>query len=140
MCGCNILKIAQCVNLITPVNFICKIRGTYLILPKPTQFQPTLFTFFIQNHISPTTPQNDIKRCGIFLRIFWYVWKVCRILSPCPNAHANVKKCIFVVLSPGTRFELGIIGNDFQSSTIWAIRILVLFTEFENSKNPGIQP
>ena len=41
MCGWNILKIAQCVNLITPVIFICKIRGTYLILPKPTQFQPT---------------------------------------------------------------------------------------------------
>ena len=33
MCGCNILKIAQCFNLITPNIFICKIRGTYLILP-----------------------------------------------------------------------------------------------------------
>ena len=32
MCGCNILKIAQCFILITPVIFICKIRGTYLIL------------------------------------------------------------------------------------------------------------
>ena len=57
MRGCNILKIAQCVDLITPVIFIRKIRGTYLILPKPTQFQPTLFPFFvrffIQNHIFP---------------------------------------------------------------------------------------
>ena len=41
MCGCNIIKIAQYFNLITPNIFICKIRGTYLILPKPTQFQPT---------------------------------------------------------------------------------------------------
>ena len=35
MRGCNILKIGQCVDLITPVIFIRKIRGTYLILPKP---------------------------------------------------------------------------------------------------------
>ena len=30
---CNMLRIAQCVNLITPVIFTCKITGTYLILP-----------------------------------------------------------------------------------------------------------
>ena len=39
MRGCNILKIPECVNVITPVIFIFKIRGTYSILPKPTQFQ-----------------------------------------------------------------------------------------------------
>ena len=32
-----------------------------------------------------------------------------------------------------------VVLNDFWSSPIWAIKIQVLFTEFENLKNPGIQ-
>ena len=88
--GCYILEVTQCVYLFTSVIFVCNIRGTYLIFPQPTQFQPPLFQifgrFFIQNHVSSTALQNDIgiKRCGIFSRIFWYIWKVCRILSQTP--------------------------------------------------------
>ena len=36
---------------------------------------------------------------------------------------------------PGNWFEFGIIGNDF-----WAIQIKASYTEFENLKNPRIQP
>ena len=88
----------------------------------------------MQNHICRTFPQDDI---GI---IFRYMLKVCRILTPYPNAYAKVKKWIFVVQFPGNWFEFGIIGNDFQSSTFWAIQINVSFTEFKNPKNPVIQP
>ena len=56
------------------------------------------------------------------------------------NAHAKVKKLISDVQFSGNQFELGIIENDFWSSTIWAIQIQVSFPEFENPKNPGIQP
>ena len=41
-----------------------------------------------------------IKRCGIFLRIFWYMWKVCRIMPTYPNAHAKVKKSVFLFWVP----------------------------------------
>ena len=61
-------------------------------------------------------------------------------MSTYSNAHAKVKNDIFHVPFPGNGFELGIIGNDFSSSTIWAIQIYFLFTEFKNRKNPGIQP
>ena len=45
-------KITQCVDLVTVVIFIYKIRDTYLISLQPTQF--SIFgQFFIQNHISP---------------------------------------------------------------------------------------
>ena len=64
-----------------------------------------------------------IKRCGIFLRIFWYMWKVCRVMSTYPNAYAKAKKLIFHVEFPGNWFEFGIILNDFWSSTIWAFQI-----------------
>ena len=60
-----------------------------------------------------------IKRCGIFLRIFLSIWKVCRKMSTYPNAHANAKKGIFDIQYPGNQFEFGIILNDFWSSTIW---------------------
>ena len=33
-----------------------------------------------------------------------------------------------------------VVLNDFWSSSIWAIKIQVLFNEFENLKNSGIQP
>ena len=39
-------KITFNVSLITPVIFICNIGGIGSNLPKPTQFQPTLFQFF----------------------------------------------------------------------------------------------
>ena len=68
------------------------------------------------------------------------VRKVCRIMSTYPNAHAKIKKLISDIQFPENRFELGIIKNDFWSSTIWAIPIQVSFPEFENLKNPGIQP
>ena len=61
-------------------------------------------------------------------------------MSTYSNAHAKVKNEIFHVSFPGNWFELGSIGNDFSSSTIWAIQINVLFAEFKNRKNPGIQP
>ena len=40
MRGRFILKITQCVYLITLVILICEIGGTYLISHQPTQFQP----------------------------------------------------------------------------------------------------
>ena len=61
-------------------------------------------------------------------------------MSTYSNAHAKVKKLIFEVQFPGNWFESDIIGNDFQSFTFSAIQIYVSFTEFKNSKNPGIQP
>ena len=56
------------------------------------------------------------------------------------NAYAKVKKSIFDIQFPGNWFEFGMIENDFWSSTIWAIQIQVSYTEFENPKNPGIEP
>ena len=38
--GCYILEVTECVYLFTRVIFVCNIRGTYLIFPQPTQFQP----------------------------------------------------------------------------------------------------
>ena len=61
-------------------------------------------------------------------------------MSTYSNAHAKVKNGIFHFSFPGNWFELGIIGNDFSSFTIWAIQIQVSFTAFKNRKNPGIQP
>ena len=81
-----------------------------------------------------------IKRCGIFLRIFWYMWKVCPITSPYWNAYAKVQKWIFLHGFPGNWFKFGIILNDFWSSIIWANQIQVSSAEFKNPKNPGIQP
>ena len=66
--------------------------------------------------------------------------KVCHIMSTYLNAHAKIKKLIFDIQFPGNRFQLGIIKNDFWSSTIWAIQIQASFPEFKNPKNPGIQP
>ena len=40
MRGYFILKITEDVNLITVAIFVYKMRGTYLILAQPTQFQP----------------------------------------------------------------------------------------------------
>ena len=117
-----------------------------MISRQPTQFWPPQFPvfgqFFIQNHICTVTHHDDIgiKRCEIFLRIFWYMWKVCRMMSPYSNAHANAKKMIFDIQYPGNRFEFGIMSNDFWSSTIWASHIRLLLNEVETPKNPGIQP
>ena len=55
-----------------------------------------------------------------------------------PNAYAKVEKWISDVQFPGNRFELGIIENDFRNSTIWAIQIQIIYTEFENPWKPGI--
>ena len=70
----------------------------------------------------------------------WIPGKVCRIMSTYTNSHAKLKKLISDVQFPRNGFELGIIENDFWSSIIWAIQIQVSFPEFENPKNPGIQP
>ena len=53
---------------------------------------PIFGRFFIQNHICPVAPHHDIdiKRCGIFLRIFWYMPQVCPRMPTYPNAHAKV--------------------------------------------------
>ena len=61
-------------------------------------------------------------------------------MSIYPNAHAKIKKVISDIQFPGNRFELGIIKNDFWSSSIWAIQIQVSFPGFEIAKKPGIQP
>ena len=79
------------------------------------------------------------KECEIFLRIFWYIWKVCRIIPTYPNLQAKIKKMISDIQFPGNRFELGTIKNYFWSSTIWAKQIQVSFPEFENPKAPRIQ-
>ena len=57
-----------------------------------------------------------------------------------PNAYEKVEKCILDVSFPVHWFELGFIGYDFLRSTIRAIQIQILFAEFKNPKNPGIQP
>ena len=126
MRGCFILKITENINLITLVIFVYKMRGTYSISSQPTQF--SIFgRFFIRNPFSSAALCDDIyiKRCGILLRIFWYIWKVCRGMPTYPNAYAKVKKWIFDVRFPGKCFEFGIILNDFRNSTIWAIQIQV---------------
>ena len=56
------------------------------------------------------------------------------------NAQAKVKILIFNVQFPGNWYGFGIILNDFRSSTIQAIQIEFSFAQFENPKNPGIQP
>ena len=61
-------------------------------------------------------------------------------MSTYPNAHAKTKKSISDIQFPGNQFELGITENDFWNSIIRAIQIQVSFPEFENPKNPGIQP
>ena len=77
-----------------------------------------------------------IKRCGILLRIFWCMWKVCRRMSTCPNAHAKVIKWIFELRFPGNWFEFIVIVNGFWSSTIWDIQIEVSFAGFKILKFP----
>ena len=86
------------------------------------------------------THEIGIKRCGIFLHIFWYMWKVCRIMSTYSNAHAKIKNWIFDVQFPGNWFGFSIISHNFWSPTICAIRIQFPFAQFKNSKSPGIQP
>ena len=61
-------------------------------------------------------------------------------ISTYTNAHAKIKKWIFSCWFQGNWLKFCIISNDFWSSTIWAIQIQFSFTEFKNSKNPGIQP
>ena len=75
-----------------------------------------------------------LKIGATFLRIFWYMWKVCRIMSPYSNTHANAKKMIFDIQYLGNWFEFGIISNDFWSSTIWASHIRLLLSEVETPK------
>ena len=98
----------------------------------------------IRNHICLIVPQGGIviKRSGILLCIFWYtnIWKICPGRLTYANAHANVKKWIIHIWLPRYWFEFGIIWNDFWSSTTWAIQLQASFTEFNNLKNPGIQP
>ena len=56
------------------------------------------------------------------------------------NAHAHTQTWIFYVQFLGNRIIVGVIPNDFWSSTIWVIQIQVPFTGIKNPKNPGIQP
>ena len=56
-----------------------------------------------------------------------------------PNAYAKVQKWIFVIEFPRNRFELGIIGSDFQNSTI-CYPDLSFIHWVQNPKNPRIQP
>ena len=79
-----------------------------------------------------------MSRRGIFLRIFWSILKVCRVMSTYPNAHA--KKWIFNVEFPRNCHGFDIISNDFRSSSIWDTQIVVSFAGTEIRKNPGIQP
>ena len=77
-----------------------------------------------------------IKRCGIFLRIFWYMF-----VASCPPTRTptqKLKKVYFYSEFPGNWFEFGIIEIDFSSSTIRAIQIHDSFAGFKNPKNPGI--
>ena len=67
---------------------------------------------------SSGTHKISIKRCWTFLNSFWYLWKVRRIMSTYPNAHAKVKKLISDVQFPGNQFKLGIIGNNFWSHNL----------------------
>ena len=93
---------------------------------------------FHSKPFSPVALCDDfgIKRRGIFLRIFWYIWKICRLMSTYSNAHAKVKNWIFDVQFPGKWFGLDIISNDFWSSTIWASQILLSLTKVKTSKIP----
>ena len=98
--------------------------------------------FYVQFKKSERTSKIviDIKRCRIWLCIFWYMWQVCRRKSTYSNAHAKVKSRIFHVWFPGTLFKFDIISNAFWNSIIWAIQIQVSFAGFKNPKIPGIQP
>ena len=88
---------------------------------------PVIFNFWPGFHslILPTVPHwhETWTRCRIFVRISWFRSQVCPRMSTHSNAHAKIKKCIFEVHYPGNRFELGLIVNDFWSSTIWAVQI-----------------
>ena len=74
------------------------------------------------------------------LRIFWCMWKICRVMSTHSNAHAKVKILTFNVRFSENRFDLGIILIEFWTSIIWSIQIHFSFADFKNYKNPGIQP
>ena len=79
---CNILY----VQLFTLINFIYQIMGICLISTHAilTPVISSFWSVFIQNHICTVTHQDDIgiNICRIFLRIFSYMSKDCRILPP----------------------------------------------------------
>ena len=119
--------------------------ATFWFWLSPRNFNPRKFNFWSVFHTKPFPPvtpcdDNGIKRCEILLCTFWYIGKVCHIMSTYLNAHAKVKKCIFDSQLPGNWFEFGIIENDLWSSTIWAIQIKNSFAEFKNPRIPVMQP
>ena len=128
MRGCFILKIHY-----TMVIFIYERRDTYLISRQPTQYQPPFFQFLVsfsfqfQNRFPSIAlcDKIDIKRRGIFLRIFWY-----------PNAYANAKKCDFDVQFQ----EMGSSLVSFQMIFEALQSLQVSCPGVEGPKNPGIQP
>ena len=90
-------------------------------------FEYLIYHMWILKLIQWMTPNLRMKLCG--LRPYAWVY---------PDG--NTEKLTIDFQFPWKRFELGIIKNDFWSSTIWACRIRLSLTEVNNSKNPGIQP
>ena len=72
------------------------------------------------------------------VRIFSSRSKVCPRMPTYLNAHAKVKKWIFEVQFPGNWFKFGIIGNDFWSSTFWAIQNLTIRLEYVFRISSGV--
>ena len=120
-------------------GYLFDFTSTYAISTPVKSFFSTVFRSYLFS-ASDGGHEIGIKRCGILLRIFWYMWKVCRMMSTYSNAHANIINWIFDVRFPENLFGFGIILNDFWSSKIWAIQIKFAFAQFKNRKIPGIQP
>ena len=129
---------SQQVELVKPTYWF-DFSSTHAISTPVKSIFWTIFRIYLFS-ASNGAHKIGIKRCGIFLRIFWYTRKVCRIMSTNSNAHEKIKNWIFDVQFPGNRIVFSIILHDFWSSTICAIQIQFSFAQFKNSKNPGIQP
>ena len=113
----------------------------YLILVKPRNFNLRKIQFFVIFCVKPFPPsyppdETGIKRCWILLRIFWYKWKVCRVLSTYGHAHAKGQKWIFRSKFPGYLSKFRLFWNDFESSTNSAIQNKNSSIVEENPQNP----
>ena len=101
---------------------------------------PVIFIFWSVFHSKPFFPSRPQgrhryqKMWNFIAHLLIYI-KSLSHHAPYWNAHAKVKNGIFDFSFPGNWFQLGLIGNDFSSSTIWAIQIQVPFAAFKNRKN-----
>ena len=81
-----------------------------------------------------------VSKDAQFLRIFWFIQKLCTTMYTYRFAHAKVKTWIFCSKIQRICNNFGIIRNEFKSSTNWVVQIEYGLTGVENPKIPGIQP